>query len=117
MTKPACAQGVPMTQCPVTLFVDAIGGKWKPLILFQLKGGSRRFNELRRLIPGATQRMLTLQLRELEADGFISRTVHAQVPPRVDYALTDDGMGLGPVLDLMAQWGLQRLGAMARDAA
>jgi len=99
------AVGTGAEVCPVTACVAAIGGKWKPLIIYQLSGGMRRFNELRRLVPGVTQRMLTLQLRELESDGLVSRTVYAEVPPRVEYRLTDLGRSLEPILDAMAQWG------------
>jgi len=82
-----------------------IGGKWKPVILFHLNLGMKRNGELRRLIPDITQKMLTQQLRELERDGIVSRTVHATVPPRVDYALTAVGRSLEPVLHAMADWG------------
>ncbi|WP_309646198.1 helix-turn-helix domain-containing protein [Phenylobacterium sp.] len=91
--------------CPVAATVDVIGGKWKPVILLQLKDGPRRFNELRRLLPHITQRMLTLQLRALEADGVIVRTVHEQVPPHVDYAFSPRGLTLGPLLEAMWEWG------------
>lgn len=91
--------------CPVNATVAAIGGKWKPTILFHLKAGPRRFNELRRLIPEITQRMLTLQLRALEQDGIVVRTVHERIPPRVDYAFSDKGWTLAPVLDAMERWG------------
>jgi hypothetical protein len=70
--------------CAVTATVEVIGGRWKPTILFHLKDGPRRFNELRRLVPGITQRMLTLQLRALERDGIVARTVHESVPPHVE---------------------------------
>src|SRR6478735_4427696 len=91
--------------CPVAATVEVIGGRWKPTILFQLKGRPRRFNELRRLVPGITQRMLTLQLRALEQDGIVSRTVHQTVPPHVEYAFTKKGFTLGPILDAMEAWG------------
>jgi DNA-binding HxlR family transcriptional regulator len=91
--------------CPVAATVDVIGGKWKPTILLQLKDGPRRFNELRRLVPHITQRMLTLQLRALEQDGVITRTVHDGVPPAVEYAFTSHGLTLGPLLDAMEAWG------------
>jgi DNA-binding HxlR family transcriptional regulator len=91
--------------CPIAATVEVIGGKWKPTILFQLKDQPRRFNELRRLVPHITQRMLTLQLRALEADGIILRTVHAQVPPHVEYAFSERGLTLGPLLDAMETWG------------
>lgn len=83
-----------------------ISGKWKGLALYHLADGQKRFNELKRLCGSVTQRTLTKQLRELEADGLISRTVHAVVPPRVDYALTPRGDALVPVLAALRQWGL-----------
>lgn len=82
-----------------------IGGVWKPVLLFHLLGGTLRFNALCRLAPGATPRMVTRQLRELEADGIIARTVYQQVPPKVEYALTDLGRSLEPVLLAMRAWG------------
>lgn len=91
--------------CPVETTIHVIGGRWKPLILFYLGSGPQRFNGLRRLIPQVTQRMLTQHLRELEADGVISRTVHAVVPPHVEYALTPLGESLTPILTEMAAWG------------
>jgi DNA-binding HxlR family transcriptional regulator len=101
-----------LDRCPVALTVDVMGGKWKPTILYHLKDGPRRFNELRRLMPDITQRMLTLQLRALEDDGIVTRKVHAQVPPRVEYALSDHGRTLGPILDAMVAWGEAHGGAM-----
>jgi DNA-binding HxlR family transcriptional regulator len=92
--------------CPVEITLGVIGGRWKALILYNLQQGPARFNVLRRLIPGVTQRMLTQHLRELEADGLISRMVHAVVPPHVEYALTDSGRSLTPILDSMAAWGM-----------
>jgi DNA-binding HxlR family transcriptional regulator len=94
---------------PVELTLDVIGGKWKPLIIYYLLGGTRRFNELRRLIPMATQRMLTKHLRELEEFGVVERTVFPEVPPRVEYTLTPLGHSLKPLLDLMLDWGLNYL--------
>lgn len=91
--------------CPVEVTLSAIGGKWKALILFHVRSRPRRFNELRRLMPRVTQRMLTLHLRELEAHGILMRHVHADVPPRVEYSLTGKGRTLIPVLDAMASWG------------
>jgi DNA-binding HxlR family transcriptional regulator len=104
------------TRCPVDLCVEAIGGKWKPTILYHLAFGPTRFNVLRRLIPTVTARMLTLQLRELEADGIVSRTVASQVPPRVDYALTPEGETLLPILKAMAAWGERRQEAASAAA-
>ena len=91
--------------CPVKLTADVIGGKWKPLILFYLEGGTRRFGELRRLIPGMTKKMLTQHLRELERDEVIHRKVYAVVPPKVEYSLTRHGESLKPILKLMSAWG------------
>lgn len=91
--------------CPVKLTADIIGGKWKPLILFYLEGGTRRFGELRKLIPGMTKKMLTQHLRELERDEIIRRKVYAVVPPKVEYSLTRHGESLKPILKLMSAWG------------
>lgn len=92
------------TNCPVEAALDLIGGKWKSIILFRTIEGTRRFNELRRLLPGLTQRMLTNQLRELERDGLISRKVYAEVPPKVEYSITAFGKTLEPVLLALKQW-------------
>jgi DNA-binding HxlR family transcriptional regulator len=91
--------------CPVTVTTRIIGGKWKPSILYYLQGKVRRFSELQRLLSGPTKKMLTQQLRELERDEIISRKVYAQVPPRVEYALTRHGESLRPILELMSAWG------------
>lgn len=91
--------------CPVTFTVEVIGGKWKALILFHLMSGTRRFNELRRLMPEITQRMLTLQLRELEADSIIVRKVYREVPPKVEYSLAPLGQTLAPLINAMRDWG------------
>ncbi|MDB6064005.1 MAG: transcriptional regulator, HxlR family [Pedosphaera sp.] len=96
-----------LLNCPVKATVDVLGGKWKPLILYHLKLGPQRFNELRRRIPGATQKMLTQQLREMERDAIIHREVHAQVPPKVEYSLSEYGKTLRPLLELMCSWGLK----------
>ncbi|HXW63317.1 MAG TPA: helix-turn-helix domain-containing protein [Candidatus Acidoferrales bacterium] len=91
--------------CPVKLTAQVIGGKWKPLILFYLENGTRRFSELQRLIPDSTKKMLTKHLRELERDDVIRRKVFAQVPPHVEYSLTRHGQSLRPILRLMSAWG------------
>lgn len=93
------------SDCAVETTLSVVGGLWKPLILYHLMGGKRRFMELSRRIPQATQRMLTLQLRELEADGVVTRQVFAEVPPRVEYSLTEFGRTLAPVLDALRAWG------------
>ena len=91
--------------CAVEAALDVIGSKWKGVILFHLLDGTKRFNELRRLIPSVTQRMLTLQLRELENDEVISRKVYPQVPPKVEYSLTKTGQNLKPILFALREWG------------
>jgi len=91
--------------CPVKLTTDIIGGKWKPMILFYLEGGTRRFGELKKLIPALTKKMLTQHLRELERDEVIHRKVYAVVPPKVEYSLTKHGESLKPILKLMSAWG------------
>lgn len=85
--------------------LDLIGGKWKSVILFRLSEGTKRFSELGRLLPRVSPRMLTRQLRDLERDGLVTRTVYAEVPPRVEYSLTDTGRTLQPVLDALLAWG------------
>lgn len=92
-------------RCAVEITVAIAGGKWKPLIVHYLLGGTKRFGELKKLIGEVTQRSLTLQLRELEADGIISREVFAEVPPRVEYTLTALGSTLAPTLEAMKSWG------------
>jgi DNA-binding HxlR family transcriptional regulator len=91
--------------CPIEVTPDIIGGKWKGMVLHRLLTGTTRFNELRRAMPKVTQRMLTRQLRELERDGLIHRRVYAEVPPRVEYSLTEFGSSLGPILMAMSDWG------------
>lgn len=91
--------------CSVEATLDVIGGRWKGVILFHLLDGTKRFNQLQRLLQGCTQRMLTLQLRELERDGVVQRTVYAEVPPKVEYSLTEFGRSLEPILLLMREWG------------
>ncbi|EIT83704.1 transcriptional regulator [Fictibacillus macauensis ZFHKF-1] len=95
--------------CAVEATIDIIGGKWKSVILYHLMSGKKRFNELRKLIPGVTQRMLTLQLRELERDGIIHREIYKQVPPKVEYSLSDFGESIVPVIELMMKWGNEHL--------
>lgn len=92
--------------CAVELTLDIIGGKWKPLILWHLGvDGTKRFSEIKKALPGITQKMLTQQLRELEADGMINRKIYPQVPPKVEYSLTEEGKSLMPILDTMCKWG------------
>lgn len=97
-----CSQG-----CPVEASLEMIGGKWKGLVLYHLRDGPLRFNQLKREIINVTQRMLTKQLRELEADGLVHREVFAVVPPRVEYSLTPKGASLRPIILALRDWGLQ----------
>ncbi|GAA0506655.1 HxlR family transcriptional regulator [Saccharopolyspora erythraea NRRL 2338] len=91
--------------CDVEVALVVVGGKWKLLILKYLVDGPQRFGELRRALPGITQRMLTRQLRELENDGIVSRTVHAEVPPRTEYRLTEIGDSLRALISDLDEWG------------
>ena len=94
-------------RCPIETTLDVLGGKWKGMVLHRLMSGTLRFNELRRMLPHVTQRMLTRQLRELERDGVIRRRVYAEVPPRVEYSLSEFGLSLKPILLMMVDWGAQ----------
>ena len=93
--------------CPVEATLTLIGNKWKVLILRDLMGGTRRFGELQRSVGGVTQKVLTAQLRAMEASGLLTRKVYAEVPPRVEYTLTQTGYSLKRVLDAMCDWGLE----------
>lgn len=92
--------------CPVSAALRLIGGKYKTFIIWHLMDKTMRFSELKRLMPDATSKMLTQQLRELESDGLLTRTVYPVVPPKVEYALTDKGSSLRPVLEAMFNWGI-----------
>lgn len=95
-------------KCPVEQTLDVVGGRWKSILLFHLLTNPvLRFGELRRRIPGATQRMLTLQLRELERDGCVERKVYSEVPPRVEYSVTEFGRTLEPVVMALCRWGME----------
>ncbi|NJK80365.1 MAG: helix-turn-helix transcriptional regulator [Chloroflexaceae bacterium] len=100
--------------CPIEATLRVVGGKWKPLIIYYLLGGTRRFGALRRLIPKVTQQMLTMQLRELAQDGIVHRKVYAEVPPRVEYSITEYGRTLEPFMNMMAEWGAAHQHATAR---
>ncbi|MBD2870265.1 winged helix-turn-helix transcriptional regulator [Paenibacillus arenilitoris] len=89
----------------VAATIGVIGGKWKMLIMWHVNQGSIRYNELRRSIPGISQKMLSQQLKELEQDGIIHREVYPETPPRVEYNITDYGHTLDPIFDLMDAWG------------
>lgn len=92
--------------CNVELTLQIIGGKWKPLILYRLgTDGTLRFSEVKRAIPSITQKMLTQQLREMESDGIVHREVYPQVPPKVEYSLTELGQSVMPIISQLCQWG------------
>ena len=101
------AKGIPECgeSCPAEATVAAIGGRWKIFILWHLYRGKLRFSELRRKVPGISQKMLTEQLRQLEGHGLLTRTVYAEVPPKVEYAATSLGESLRPVVTAMGDWG------------
>jgi len=90
--------------CPITSAINVIGGKWKPVIIWILMGGSKRFGELHKTIPGVALKVLSRHLKELEADGIITRKAYPEVPPRVEYTLTPKGKALQGVMDLLVDW-------------
>jgi DNA-binding HxlR family transcriptional regulator len=96
-------------QCPVRAALDVIGGRWKPSILFELKQHARRFSDLQCALPEVTAQALTVQLRQLEADGVIVRTVYPEVPVRVEYALSERGRALSDAMDALEKWGAEYL--------
>ncbi len=91
--------------CPVEIIMGLIGDKWKVLIIRDLLTGTKRFGELKKSLNGITQKVLTNNLREMEASGLVNRKVYAEVPPRVEYSLTETGLSLKPILDSMVVWG------------
>ena len=105
----ACSQG-----CPVEATLELIGGKWKGVLLYHLLEGTLRFSELRRQMPSITQRMLTNQLRELEADGLVHREVFPVIPPHVEYSLTPLGKTLASVIRELKKWGDAHLDRQAK---
>lgn len=102
--------------CPVATTVQLIGNKWKLLILQNLLVGTKRFNELRKIIPGISQKVLTENLRSMEADGIITRTVYPEVPPRVEYSLSELGDSIRPIISAMEVWGIGYQGLVNRSA-
>ncbi|UVL73422.1 winged helix-turn-helix transcriptional regulator [Pseudomonas protegens] len=104
--------------CPVEVTLDLIDGRWKGVALHQLLANEfLRFNELQRRLPGISQRLLTKQLRDLEAAGLVARTVYAEVPPRVEYRLTDEGQSLQPVIEALSAWGRGRISRQQQESA
>ncbi|HEY9256387.1 helix-turn-helix domain-containing protein [Chitinophaga sp.] len=94
-----------IAECDLTYAVNKIGGRWKILIISKLESRKFRFNELKKEFPLITERMLTLQLRALEQDGLVRRTVYAEVPPRVEYELTEMATAFGPIFKQLSEWG------------
>ena len=94
-------------KCPVTATIGIIGGKWKPIILYLISHEVNRFGEMHEMICGISKKMLTGQLRELERDGIIERKVFAEIPPRVEYSITEKGLTLRPIILSMREWGLK----------
>lgn len=105
-----------LADCPLTAALEAIGGKWSLICLYWLDSGTRRFNELRRLIPEVSQKVLAETLRNLEHEGLISRTVHAEVPPRVEYAISRHGETVRPLMEAVRLWGRAHLEWKAGEA-
>ncbi len=103
--------------CSMELTLELIGGKWKSLILWHLGENTLRFSELKRALPKITQKMLTQQLRELEVHGLVRRFIYTQVPPRVEYSLTEAGKSLLPILNTLCQWGVSYVNEMAPECA
>lgn len=93
--------------CPVDVALEVLGGKWTIQVLWYLSQGVQRFGQLRRSIPGITQKVLTRELRALEGHGVVQRRAYAQVPPRVEYSITSYGRTLDPLLDVMCEWGIE----------
>ena len=94
-------------ECPVETTLQLIGDKWKVLIIRDLLGGTKRFNELKRSVGGIRQKVLRSNLRSVEASGVMSREVYPEVPPKVEYSLTETGLSLKPILDSMIEWGIE----------
>jgi DNA-binding HxlR family transcriptional regulator len=104
------------TKCPLTAALYAVGGKWSLICLYWLDSGTRRFNELRRLMPDISHKVLTTTLRGLEEEGLICRTVYPEVPPRVEYSISDHGETVLPILEAVRAWGQEHLEWKSRAA-
>jgi DNA-binding HxlR family transcriptional regulator len=103
--------------CGLEAALDVIGGKWKPIVLWQLAPGARRFGELRRLVIGISEKMLIQQLREMERDGIVERRDFREVPPRVEYALTSFGVSLTAALRPLCEWGAEHMARIEETKA
>lgn len=100
-------KGFNPNNCPVTHTLNKIGGKWKPIIIYLIRKDANRFSILQKAIPTISKQMLVNQLRELEEDGIIKRVIYAEIPPRVEYFITDYGETLFPIIDALSDWGLK----------
>ena len=98
-------KSIEVFECPVTYTMSMIGGKWKPIILYLISKGANRFGILQRGIDGISKQMLTKQLREMEDDGILDRKIFAEIPPRVEYSISEKGKSLFPIIDAMRSWG------------
>lgn len=114
--QPAAGNGSEDMHCPVDATISLIGNKYKSLILWNLTGRTLRFSQLRKEVPRATPKMLTQQLRELEADGLVARLAFPVVPPRVEYSLTELGRSIRPILETMYAWGAEYLHGKGLEA-
>lgn len=103
------ASNIQEIKCPVTGMLQLIGGKWKPIILYCLRSETRRFGEISARIPILSRKVLTEQLKELERDGLVIRQQFNEIPPRVEYTLTELGKSLTPVLNEMEKWGMENI--------
>lgn len=101
--------GTLQTDCPLTAALDAIGGKWSLIILYWLEDDKKRFNELRRLMPAVSHKVLAATLRRLEREGIVTRTVYPEVPPKVEYSISGYGRSVSPVIKAVRQWGRHHL--------
>jgi DNA-binding HxlR family transcriptional regulator len=107
---------LPASPCPLTTALEVLGGRWNLIVLYWLAGSTRRFSDLQRLMPDVTHKMLTSTLRQLESAGLVDRHVYPQVPPRVEYSLSDHGRSAQPVIDAVCLWGNQHLQHTAASA-
>lgn len=107
----------PAYGCGLEAALAVVGGKWKPIVLWQLSLGPRRFGELRRLVTGISEKMLSQQLREMEADGIVTRKDFQEIPPRVEYSLTEFGVSLGCALKPLCEWGRDHMERISKSKA
>jgi len=104
-----------LPDCPVETTLSLIGDKWKVLIVWELLSGTKRFGIIKKALPGISQKVLTHHLRDLEANGLVNRKVYAEVPPKVEYSLTELGLSLKPILNVMMQWGQEYKAKISMD--